>query len=167
MILQFTNNLAVHGVPDLRGAVRAADRQMLALVAPGDTRYLVVSWVLAQPLDLRGARAPHVDCAVERYSQHVLAAPVDQVQVEVVLQLWRVQHLVRHLIDATGLCDGCLAWLRRAVEGTLALVPVTGGHTAVDAHAHLDRVRCTSQEFSHRLRALVVFVRVKLEDPVS
>lgn len=39
---------------------------------------------------LTGARAPQIDTAAQAHSQYVLRRPVDQVQIEVVLQLGRV-----------------------------------------------------------------------------
>lgn len=42
---------------------------------------------------LAGARAPQIHAATQADAQHVLRGPVHQVQVEVVLQLRRVQNL--------------------------------------------------------------------------
>jgi hypothetical protein len=69
-------------------ALTGADCQVVASAfTPANASDLFVVGHTAQPLDLRGVGTPHVDRVVEPYCQHVLLAPVQQVQVEVILQI--------------------------------------------------------------------------------
>lgn len=53
---------------------------------------------------LAGARTPQVHAGAQPHAEHVEGGPVHQVEVEVVLKLWRVQHLEGNLGDlARGL----------------------------------------------------------------
>ncbi|RNA28621.1 hypothetical protein BpHYR1_008630 [Brachionus plicatilis] len=51
---------------------------------------------VAQLSHLAGASGPQVDGGAEADAEHVCGRPVDQIQIEVVLELGRVQHFERH-----------------------------------------------------------------------
>ena len=75
---------------------------------PGDGRDgVVVGGQVTEPGDLAGAGRPQVDAGPEAHTQHVLAGPVDEIQIEVVLELGGVQDLEGDLGDlARGLARG-------------------------------------------------------------
>lgn len=64
---------------------------------------------LCPPPHLAGAGAPQVDAGPQTHAEQVPRRPVYQVEVEVVLQLWSVQHLEGDLRDLTR-------WLARRAE---------------------------------------------------
>lgn len=66
---------------------------MLTSVAPANASDLVVVWNLKQLFHLRSAGAPDIDSPIKPDCQHVLAVPVDEVQVEVILQLRGIKYL--------------------------------------------------------------------------
>ncbi|OLL21697.1 hypothetical protein NEOLI_004017, partial [Neolecta irregularis DAH-3] len=58
---------------------------------------------IAQLGDFPRVRVPEEAARREADAEHVVGAPVDEVEVEVVLQVGRVEHLVRHPADDAGL----------------------------------------------------------------
>ena len=56
--------------------------------------------------DLLGARVPDEELATERHRQVVRRRPVDQIQIEVVAQIGRVQYLVGHRLHLTHAAAG-------------------------------------------------------------
>lgn len=63
---------------------------------------------------LAGARTPEIDAAAEAHGEHVLSRPVHEVEIEVVLELGRIEHLEG---DPRNLAGG----LSRRPEQLLAL----------------------------------------------
>jgi len=55
---------------------------------------------------LAGERGPQVDTTAKADTQHILRRPVDEVEVEIVLQFGRVQHFERD----SGYFSGGFAW---------------------------------------------------------
>lgn len=51
---------------------------------------------------LAGARTPQIDAAAEAHGEDVLRRPVHEVEIEVVLELGRVEHLERDARDLAG-----------------------------------------------------------------
>lgn len=51
---------------------------------------------------LASARAPQVHAGAQPHAEHVEGRPVHQVEVEVVLKLWRIQYLEGNLRDLSG-----------------------------------------------------------------
>ena len=109
-------------VPELDDVARVAHGQHVALLYPrhrGDvvggggggrrclfattTRRLVHG---EQLRDLLGARVPDEELATERHRQVVRRRPVDQIQIEVVAQIGRVQYLVGHRLHLTHAAAG-------------------------------------------------------------
>lgn len=106
---------------------------MIAFVAPANTGDLVVTENFAELLHLRGAGAPHVHGLVESDCKDVRGAPVDQVQVEVILELWCIQHFVRHLVDPARFAEVSLATrvTREACSKPNAEVVISLGHEVI------------------------------------
>lgn len=78
----------------LQVALLSADREKVAALRPLDGRdRVVVGAEIAELHHLAVAGAPQVDAGAESHGEHVLRGPVHQVQVEVILELWRVKHL--------------------------------------------------------------------------
>lgn len=109
MLAQAADLLSVVDVPYLGLALISTYGQVIAFVAPANTGDLVVTENFAELLHLRGAGAPHVHGLVESDCKDVRGAPVDQVQVEVILELWCIQHFVRHLVDPARFAEVSLA----------------------------------------------------------
>lgn len=84
--------------------------------------YAVPRPQIAELGDLAIGRGPEVDAGAEADGEHVLRGPVDEVEIEVVLQGGRVQDLMRRFGDLPG-------WLlrRRRVSGSRGAVMVRGG----------------------------------------
>ena len=101
MIVQTSYLLTMIDVPDLRLAIVCADGQMITCVAPADACNLVIAHNFTQFFNLGRTSTPNVNGFVKTDGEYVGRAPVDQIQVEVVLQLRRVQNFVRHLIYPT------------------------------------------------------------------
>ena len=100
--LQRVDLLVGRHVPDLDVPFVGAHGNQVAAdpVGPGHGSHRVaVLREVAEPGDLAGAGAPQVDGRAEPDGEHVLRRPVDQVEVEVVLQLGSVQHLEGDLRD--------------------------------------------------------------------
>jgi len=97
--LEGADHLGLLHVPDLHGAGCEADADVRALLTPSDTRDEFVLLLDGQALREGGAGVPDVELFGEGHGQHVRAAPVDQVQVEVVAQVLRVQHFVGRALD--------------------------------------------------------------------
>ena len=95
--------LELDGVVDLDVAEGRADGEVVAARVPGDGGGLVGEPEVAELDDLVRGGAPEVDAGRERDGEHVLARPVDEVQVEVVLQGGRVEHLEGDLRDLARL----------------------------------------------------------------
>ena len=55
-----------------------------------------------QKFYLTGERRPEVDAGAEPHTEHVLTAPVHEVEIEVVLKLGGVKNLERDLGDLPG-----------------------------------------------------------------
>mmetsp|Transcript_6871 Transcript_6871/g.29275 ORF Transcript_6871/g.29275 Transcript_6871/m.29275 type:complete len:268 (+) Transcript_6871:1464-2267(+) len=91
--------LALVGVPDLHLALVGAHRQVRASLRPGHGAHGVARPEVAQLRDAARARAPQVHARPQPHRQHVVRRPVHQVQVEVILQRRRVQHLERRPRD--------------------------------------------------------------------
>jgi hypothetical protein len=69
---------------------------------PVDTR----DWIIGKFTELGNATAagvPHVDTWSESYSEGILAAPVNEVEIEVICKIRCIQNLVWHLGDGAGL----------------------------------------------------------------
>lgn len=114
--LQHRQLLAGRRVPDLHEALVCAHGHQVPPLGPAHRGHRVAFHrEVTQPGHLAGARAPQVDAGAQAHAEHVERGPVDQVQVEVVLQLGRVQHLERDLRDLPG-------WLPRRAQQLLALV---------------------------------------------
>ena len=96
-------------VPYLGLSMVSADSEMVAFVAPANASDLVVGHNFAELLHLRSAGAPYVNCLVEPNSENVCGAPVDQIQVEIILKLWCIQHFVWHFVDPTWLAKVTMA----------------------------------------------------------
>lgn len=97
------------GIPQLHLARIGPYGQQIILLGPGRSRDHIVETHLAELADSAGHGVPHVDAGVEADRQDVLLGPVDEVQVEVVLQGGGVQHLYRRFVDFALDCgSGCL-----------------------------------------------------------
>jgi hypothetical protein len=87
------------GIPNLSVTLISPYGQMLASIAPANARDGVIGWQLCQLLDLGGACAPDIDSAIEAHGQYVLATPVHQVEVEIILELRGIENLKWRLVD--------------------------------------------------------------------
>ena len=87
VVIQFANHRSLVDVPDLRRSLVGPDGHVIAFVAPSDTGHRIN---LTELVDLRRAGGPDVNSACQPDGKLVLTAPVDKVQVEVVLKLRRV-----------------------------------------------------------------------------
>ena len=95
-----TDEFASGGIPELNVPSGGPDGEMLAGLRPGDGSDSVFGGgQVAQLGDAAGARRPEVDAASETDRQKVLGGPIDEVEVEVVLERGCVQNLGRHLGD--------------------------------------------------------------------
>lgn len=79
--------------PHLHAPAVAAHRQVRAPLAPRHAAHRVGRRQITKLCDLGGAGGPQVDARPQAHGQHVLAGPVHQVEVEIILQGGRVQHL--------------------------------------------------------------------------
>ena len=131
MIIKGAHHLILVHVPDFRDALVRADGHVIALVAPGDARHFVVIVNFAEPRHLGGAGGPDVHTAVQANRQNVLAAPVDEVQVEVIADVGRVENLVGCLGDTAQF--GLFSIY--AVHGRVVGAPVLAGVLVVEGDA--------------------------------
>lgn len=65
------------------------------LIPSNGSDWIRVAGEITESCDLAGESWPQVDATAEANAQHVLWRPVNKVEVEVVLQFWRVQHFER------------------------------------------------------------------------
>lgn len=75
---------------------------MLATVAPANACDRVISWQLAQFFNLRRASAPYIHRSIQPHCKYIASAPVYQIKVEIVLQIWSIENLIWHLVDFAG-----------------------------------------------------------------
>jgi hypothetical protein len=101
MLIQTSYLLAMIDVPDLSLTIVCADGQMIAFITPADACNLVIAHNFTQFLNLGSTSTPNVYGFVKTNCEHVGGAPINQIQVKVVLQLRSVQNFVRHLINPT------------------------------------------------------------------
>ena len=80
-------------VPNLSVARISADCEVSACLRPGHGSDSVGRRNLAELGNLLAARRPDVDCRAQSDCQNVLAGPIDKVQVKVILEAWRIEHL--------------------------------------------------------------------------
>mmetsp|Transcript_2387 Transcript_2387/g.8793 ORF Transcript_2387/g.8793 Transcript_2387/m.8793 type:complete len:246 (-) Transcript_2387:411-1148(-) len=83
------------GVPDVQLAVVRAHRQKGAALRPRDAAHVIVRPQVAEFRHVARARAPQIHTLPQPHRQHIVRAPVHQVQVKVILKLRSVQHLER------------------------------------------------------------------------
>ena len=89
--------LVLRCIPDLQFTrVRAYSKQG-SVAGPLDASDPVLGANVAQLGDLAVLSGPEVDAGAEADRQDVLRGPVHQVEVEIVLQAWRIEHLKRLL----------------------------------------------------------------------
>mmetsp|Transcript_35135 Transcript_35135/g.92252 ORF Transcript_35135/g.92252 Transcript_35135/m.92252 type:complete len:214 (-) Transcript_35135:510-1151(-) len=91
--------LALGGIPDLHLADARTYRQVCAALRPTHRRHRVLRAEVTELCHLRRACRPEVYARAQPDGEHVERGPVDQVQVKVVLQRRRIQHLVWHRRD--------------------------------------------------------------------
>mmetsp|Transcript_63313 Transcript_63313/g.181645 ORF Transcript_63313/g.181645 Transcript_63313/m.181645 type:complete len:360 (+) Transcript_63313:650-1729(+) len=93
---------ALGGVPYLHLPFVGAHRQMSPSLRPTDRGDGILGPKVAELGHPAGASIPEVHTTAQADAQEVGRRPIDQVQVEVVLQLWRIQDLERDLGDFPG-----------------------------------------------------------------
>lgn len=69
---------------------------------PADAGHHVVLEI-AQLRHFARSRIPHVNATSKSDSQDIATPPIDQIQIKIVLQIRRIEHLVGHLADGAGL----------------------------------------------------------------
>lgn len=74
-------------IPDLNLSIVGANGEMRTLLGPSDARDAVLSAQVNQLTDTRGVSIPDIDMLSKGHGQRVRAGPVNQVQVEVILQV--------------------------------------------------------------------------------
>lgn len=95
------------GIPNLDRARVTADRQMWALLLPGDAGDDIrAAGMIAELGHFGRGGAPEIDTAAEAYAEKVGLGPVYEVEVEVVCEIGSIKHLERHLAEGPDL----LAW---------------------------------------------------------
>ena len=97
--------MSAHGhlVPPLRPA--DGGHRVVLIGQITESSYLGESLIISScqlGAHLAGEGGPEVDAGAQPHTQHVLTAPVHEVEIEVVLELGRVQHLERDLGDLPG-----------------------------------------------------------------
>lgn len=110
---------AMFCIPDLHETLACADCKMGTPLNPAHTGHSIVLQ-LTELGHSAGLGIPHVDGVCQADTQHVAAAPVYQVQVEIILQIGSIENLERNLIDVAGL-------LPRGFKDALGLIPNWGG----------------------------------------
>ena len=84
-------------IPDLEFARVSADREEGTVARPLYAGYTVIWPNITQLGHFAVLSGPEVDAGTEAHGQNILRGPVDQVEVEVVLKAWRIEHLERLL----------------------------------------------------------------------
>jgi hypothetical protein len=93
-------------IPDLYQALARADCEVGTPLNPAHTGDSIVLQLTELSNSAR-LGVPHVDGVSQTDTQDVAAAPVNQVQVEIVLQIWSIEDLERDLVDVAGLLSRC------------------------------------------------------------
>lgn len=81
------DKLALLGVPNLSFTGVSTNSQVSPPLRPRDRGDRIVDRHLTEPCNSRGTRAPDVNSPAESNSKYVQAAPVDQIEIKVVLKL--------------------------------------------------------------------------------
>lgn len=99
MTLHSSNQLILGRVPDLQLACVGSNGEMLPIPGPLHRGDVVVGANITQLRHLAVHGGPQVDAGAEADGKDVLGRPVDEVQVEIVLEAGGVEHLKRLLWD--------------------------------------------------------------------
>lgn len=92
--------LALGRIPDLHVPVLGANCDVLSLVRPRQRRHRVHAFgQVAQARHFARVGRPQVDSRAETDGEHILRRPINQIQVKVVGERGRIQHLERLLGD--------------------------------------------------------------------
>ena len=97
----------MRSIPDLRITSVCANCQMGAAQIPSYWGDWVVQRNLTKLGDSRGAGWPNVNGPTETHGQNIRRAPVNQVEIEVVLQLRSIEYFKRLLLDFSKGISGC------------------------------------------------------------
>jgi hypothetical protein len=95
MVLILLHRVASH----LNFALVSPYYQVSATLRPTHGANRVLRPQIAELGDLAAARVPQVDAIPQSDSQDIVRGPIHEVEVEIVLQCGRVQHLVRRARD--------------------------------------------------------------------
>lgn len=85
-------------IPDLHKSSVGANGKMRTALDPAHARHGIVSQ-LTELGDAAARRVPHIYALAQSDTEYVLAAPVDQVEVEVIGQIRCIQDFVWHFGD--------------------------------------------------------------------
>jgi len=99
MALEDSKELGLVDVPNLNDSTVRANGEMLPSLGPTHRGHLVAWAKVMQLRHLAVACRPDVDAVGETDCQVVGRRPVDQVQVEIVLESWRIKNFVGNLGD--------------------------------------------------------------------
>ena len=114
--------LELHVVIDLQSSRLQAHWEELSVGRPTDGGDHIVLTVVAEFNYFVSGRVPQVHTLGKSHWHHILNTPVKQVQVKVVLQLRRVQHLERSLADVSRRRQFLSEIVQLGVEGQDLLV---------------------------------------------
>jgi hypothetical protein len=89
-------------VPNLNQAIVCAHSKVSALLQPANRSHGVIRSNAAELCDTAGGCAPEVNVAPEANTEDVLRRPIKEVEVEIILELWRIEDLEGRLGDVTG-----------------------------------------------------------------
>ena len=95
------DRLAIRGnVPDLHVTFVCSYSNILSSITPSNTRHRVrFTLKIAQTRDVTGVGIPEIDRGIETDGENVRRWPIDQIQVEVVLQFGSIEHFEWRLGD--------------------------------------------------------------------
>lgn len=82
-------------VPDLHSPRHGAHREFRTVLVPRDGAYRPAKLQITELCDNGGAGRPEIDTRPQTNRNHVFGGPVEEIEIEVILQTGRVEHLER------------------------------------------------------------------------
>ena len=101
MTVQLSDHFLLGHIPYLYRSRVRAHIEIVSSAAPANRSNGVIGAHIVQLLDLVATGRPDIHCAGEAHRQVVVLGPVNEVQVEVVLEVGGVKDLVRQFGDFT------------------------------------------------------------------